>query len=201
MNVEKRLELAAEYARYSQSYNGLGKTLGGLAGLIVLLAGTFLGGGVLTVMLTFGLTALWLVGKEVLRARFYQILGAAQEIWDREYKRWHLFLTCFTGLISLGIFIVFIANGRITEAAFWPYLFFVALLPLVTWRFLRTPLEFIVGVSLLAACAVHSMGGAYHLREIYTWPWLIGSLALIPLGISEHRRFLEISQQLQMGRS
>lgn len=201
MDVERRLVLAAEYARYSQSYNGLGKTLGGVAGLIVLLAGTFLGGGTVTVVLTLCLTLMWLVGKELLRARIYQFMGAAREIWEGEHKRYHLFFTCFTGLVSIGAFIVFISDGRITEPDWWPYLFFVALLPFVTWRFLRTPLEFVVGVGLLAACAVHSTGGAYNLRQIFTWPWFIGAIALIPLGIGEHRRFLALSQQLREGRS
>ncbi len=201
MDVERRLQLATEYARYSQSYNGLGKTLGGVAGLIVLLAGTFIGGGTVTAVLTLCLTLLWLAGKELLRARVYQPMGVAQEIWEREQKRLHLFLTCFTGLISIGAFAVFISDGRITEPDWWPYLFFVALLPFVTWRFLRTPLEFVVGVGLLAACAVHSTGGAYALSQVFTWSWFVGALALIPLGISEHRRFLALSQQLQEGRS
>jgi hypothetical protein len=95
------------------------------------------------------------------------------------------------------ILLIYIQDGRISKPQSWPYLFFVIIIPPVSWRFLRTPLEFIVGVSLLAACAVHSAGGAYNLLTmIYTWPWLIGAVLLIPAGIAEHRRFLDLSQQL-----
>jgi hypothetical protein len=89
-------------------------------------------------------------------------------------------------------------------------MFFVILLAPVTWRFFRTPAEISVGLFLMAACAVHSVGGAYSLlyqanmnnlildvgMMVVTWVPFFYAWVLILQGVREHRRFRELAAEL-----
>jgi hypothetical protein len=207
--VEHNRGLAQEYASYSLSRNGLGKMLGGLAGLIVVLAGTWLGAGALTTGLTIGATLAWLLGKEWMRTRIYRSLGRAQENWQPAQRRFHRGLTIYTALVALLVIGVMLVQGGEFGITRGVYLGFVAISPFITWWFLRTALEYIVGVFLLAACAVHSAGGAYTLIPTAAsslsewsvvapaWSGLIGALLLIPLGLREHRAYRALTTELR----
>jgi Na+/proline symporter len=102
------------------------------------------------------------------------------------------------------VLFVQVQAGRLSEPRFWPYMLIVAFIPLIAWRFLRTTSEFIVGVFLLAASAVTSVGGAYTLGGAALRPdngllfgfVPIAAVALIGLGIYEHRRFRTLRDQL-----
>lgn len=208
-DIQQRQHFAEAYASFSQSRNGLGKVLGGIVGIVVILAGTLLGGGVVTGVLTVGATLLWLIGKEVIRARLYRPYGAAAEQWAGEDRSIHVLITGFVTLVSVSIIVLVLTRGNLDSAEDWIYLFFVAAMPLITWRFLRTPLEFIVGVFLLAACAVHGAGSAYSLlpngdispgelgKIAATWSPFIGAFVLILLGIREHRDFQELRHKME----
>lgn len=209
--IEQRQQLAAEYASYSQSRGGLSKVIGGIAGIIVILTGTLLGGGVLTAAITIGATLVWLVGKELIRKYLYQPFGEARENWEPEQRRTQQFLTLFVLGVSVLVFALYIVTGNILQPESWAYLLFVALLAPVTWRFFRTPAEASVGIFLMAACAVHSAGGAYSLlyRQemesvilnvilmLVTWTPLLFAGVLIVQGLAEHRRFRALAAQLK----
>ncbi|MFO7323286.1 MAG: hypothetical protein DIU68_016270 [Chloroflexota bacterium] len=207
-DIHRRQQLSEAYASYSQTRGGLGKVLGGVVGLVVILAGTLLGGGVVTAGLTIGATLVWLLGKELIRARFYRPLGEVKEVWPDEKRREHLLFTGFVALISAGVAAFIIFNVGINNPGNWIYLAFVVLMPVLTWRYLRTPLEFIVGVFLLSACAVHGAGGAYSLapedfsleamsKVAPAWPAFIGAVVLIGVGLREHRYFQELTSRLK----
>lgn len=201
--IQQRQALTEEYATFSQSRGGLGKVLGGVAGIIVVLAGSLLGNGMVTAVITIVATLLWLIGKEVIRARMYRTFGDVKEIWTAEQRHSHFLSTGIAGFICAIVAGLILFNGDINEPEMWVYLAFVILLPFVSWRFLRTPLEFIVGVFLLAACAVHGSGGAYSLFSgeltavLPTWSSFIGALVLIAIGWQEHRRFQQLAAQMQ----
>jgi hypothetical protein len=208
--LEKRQQLSQEYASYSQSRGGLSKVLGGIVGIMVIAAGTILGGGTVTAILTVGGTLLWLVGKEWIRAHVYRPFGEAQEAWPPQKRREHRYLVIFLVGVSVFIFAAYILSGNIANPRSWVYLFFVALLGPVTWRFFRTPAEAAVGIFLMAACAVHSVGGAYSLLYqanignifldiglvVATWVPLVFAGVLIVQGITEHRHFRALSAEL-----
>jgi hypothetical protein len=208
--IKKRQQLTEEYASYSQSRGGLSKVGGGIAGIIVILTGTLLGGGALTFIVTLVGTLLWLVGKEWIRAHLYRPFGEAQEEWLPQKRREQRYLVLFVVGVSALIFAVYILNGAITNPRSWSYLFFVALLGPATWRFFRTPAEASVGIFLIAACAVHSVGGAYSLlyhphmgnivldvgAMVVTWVPFFYAGVLIVQGITEHRRFQTLAAEL-----
>lgn len=196
--------LTREYASYSQHRSGLGNVLGGVAGLLAYFVGLFYGPGATTAVVTCVATLSWLIGKEVIRRRVYQAFGAARAHWPEADRRYQLLMCLFLGAISLWVLVVQVQLGRITEPRFWPYMIIVALIPLIAWRFLRTTSEFIVGVFLLAASAVTSVGGAYTLGVVGLRPENgllfvfvpIAAVTLIVLGLAEHRRFRTLRDQL-----
>ena len=210
-DIRQRQQLTEAYASFSRSRGGLGKVLGGVVGLVVIMTGTLLGGSLVTALLTIGATLIWLVGKEIIRDRIYQPLGSVQEVWPQDKRREHLMFTGFVGLIAAGVTLFVILNGQLGAPQTWVYLAFVVAMPFLTWRFLRTPMEFIVGVFLLAACAVHGAGGAYTLIPsawtlhtlgpvAATWSPFIGSFVLIAVGLREHRDFQKLAAQMQTER-
>ncbi|WP_338257233.1 hypothetical protein [Dictyobacter halimunensis] len=196
--TEEVQRLTQEYASYSQSRNGLGNVLGGVVGLIIVLLNGLVGPGFWTAVLTIGLTFGWLVGKEIIRHRVYLSLGMARELWSPRERKYHTWSVLFVALISIGVCVVFILLGGPTKPQGWLYLFFVALMPWISWRYLRTSNEFVVGVFLLCACAVTSAGGSYGLLG---W-WWVGLVALLMVyaGIVEHRRYGRLVAQLQAQR-
>ncbi len=189
--------LAQEYASYSQSRNGLGNVLGGVAGLLVYLTGVLLGPGLPTAIITIGLTIAWLIGKEVIRRRVYRTFGDARERWSPVQRRLHIGLTAFVALVALGIWGLFLVKGQVGNPRGWPYLAFIAAMPFITWLYLRTPYEFIIGVFLVCASAVTSAGGAYGLSAWYAWFVPICAALMLVLGVQEHRRYAALTAQLR----
>ncbi|MBE3558212.1 MAG: hypothetical protein IMW89_03185 [Ktedonobacteraceae bacterium] len=193
--IDEVQQLTQEYASYSQSKNGLGNVLGGVVGLAIYLVNGLIGPGLLTALLTIGLTLTWLVGKEFIRRRFYRVFGEAQEVWTPQARRWHTGSIAFTALICVGVGVAFIWLGGLREPSGWLYLLFCAVMPWIAWRYLRTPNEFTVGIFLLCACAVTSAGGAYGL--LYgSWAAFFSVLMLLK-GIDEHRKFRALAIRLQ----
>ncbi len=192
-------ELTAEYASYAQRRSGLGHVLGGVAGLSAYLVGLLYGPGAATAAVTIGATIAWLIGKELLRRQVYQAFGTAREPWPRPERRLQIGLTAFLALVALGVLAALVLDGRAADPSRWPYMLFVALTPLVAWRLLRTPGEFIVGVFLLCACAVTSAGGAYSLdgTGLLFISVPIAAAALVILGVREHRQFLALRDRLR----
>jgi hypothetical protein len=157
----------------------------------------FLGAGPLTAAITVGLTALWLIGKEVLRQRLYRSFGEAREIWSAEQRRGHLRTVGFM-TIALAIFAVILVVHALQQGLSWPvfpYLAFCFIAPAIVWRWLRTTNELLVGFYLLFDCAITCAGFV---------PDRLFLLALIPLyailmilaGIQEHRQFQALSECL-----
>src|SRR5690606_41248867 len=72
---------------------------------------------------------------------------------------------------------------------------YVAAMPLLVWLFMRTPLEYVAGVFLVAQAALMLSGGNYSLWQQPQAP--IGGLALIVLGLRPHAEYLRISRALE----
>lgn len=192
-------ELTRAYASYSQHRSGLGNVLGGVAGLLAYFVGLLAGPGATTAAITIAATLSWLVGKEIIRRRVYQAFGSAQAPWPAADRRLQLGLTAFLTAVSLWVLAMQVQLGRLSEPRYWPYILVVAVTPLIAWRFLRTQSEFIVGVFLLCASAVTSAGGAYSLADnglLYVFV-PVAAVALIVIGLREHRQFLALRDQLR----
>jgi hypothetical protein len=203
--LERLSAVTREYARFSRSAAGLGSVLGGVFGLVSYFAGAL---APLTWWSRAALAALplvWIVAKELLQRRYYQRHGRVEEVERAGERRLHRFLTATIAVVSIAVvgwlLRDVIVHGR-GDREWWElagYLAFVAAMPFLVWRYLRTPLEFIVGVFLLAQAAVVLGGGRYELGEQLQAP--IASLVLIGLGAWEHWSYRKLERRLgEVGR-
>ncbi len=205
--AERVQRLAEEYASYSMTKGGLGNVLGGFAGIAICLVNNILGRGTLTLVLTAGLTAGWLIGKEVLRRLLYRAFGEARENWSPRQNRYQLKLALWVAIVAVGIWIWFLWTyffGRaliiISPLQLILGLSCAALAPWIAWRYLHNNDELLVGMFLLLCCAIASIGGV--LGQGGHWGWAASAwvplygLGMIVRGIDEHRKFGRLAQQL-----
>jgi hypothetical protein len=188
-------QVTRDYARYSRSRGGLGTLLGGCAGLLVFLAVWVFGGGAPIAVLAIGLTALWLVGKEVIRRRYYQRFGLAREAWAGQARRAHRGVLLLVTPLLLAFAVWIVAAGWLSHPAIaLPYLIFCLTTPWIVGRYLFTANEIVVGTGLLFVCAVLASGHTPALLGLLCVPAY--ALAMIPLGWSEHRQFRSLAARL-----
>jgi hypothetical protein len=187
--------LTREYARYGRSRGGLGTMLGGCAGLLVFLAVWLFGGNAATASLAVGLTALWLVGKDVIRRRYYQRYGVARETWTSEARRVHRTTLLLITPLLLAFALWIVAAGWLSHPAIsLPYLVFCLATPWIIGRSLFTLNEIMVGTGLLFICAVLASGHTPALLGLLVVPTY--ALAMLPLGWAEHRQFRFLAARL-----
>src|SRR5690606_37949838 len=111
---------------------------------------------------------IWIVAKELLRSRFYQRLGRVAEPWSTSQRRWHMGYSAFTALVCVTVvgYLLYLARNE-PAVLLYPeslgYLAFVVAMPFLVWYYMRTPLEFIIGVFLVAQAAVVLAGSSYAL--------------------------------------
>ena len=192
-------QLTREYASFSQRRSGLGNVLGGVAGVLIFLALWLLGPGAVTAAITLGLTVVWLVGKEVIRQRLYRPFGDAREFWPEPERRSHRIIVCVLAIFLAG-FAVAIVVHTVTASASWaiavPYLLFCLVTPWITWRYLRTANEGVVGLYLLFASAV-TCAGFVPDPLLFAAILPLYSVLLIGLGLREHRQFQQVAVGLR----
>jgi len=199
-DLERLSAVTREYARFSRSAAGLGSVLGAVLGLVSYFAGAL---APLTWWSRAALAALplvWIVAKELLQRLYYQRHGRVEEVERAGERRLHRFLTATVAAVGIAV-VGWALRDAIVHGpgarAWWElagYLAFVVAMPFLVWRYLRTPLEFIVGVFLLAQAAVVLGGGSYELGEPLQAP--IASLVLIGLGAWEHRSHRRLERRL-----
>ncbi|HET6432518.1 hypothetical protein [Dyella sp.] len=204
--------LTRSYARYSRSAGGVGSVLGGVLCLFSYLAGALLPLTPLVRATLIAVPALWLLSKWWLTHRFYQRFGHVEEQPAAAARRVHVAGVVVTVLVA-GL----VSWKRLSPV--WPhlsalsagdlgYLLVLWLLPLAAWRWLRSPLDFIVGVFLFCQAAVVSAGFAYPLigathdpqstlMALIALEFPLAALAMIGLGMVEHRRYRQIERRLQ----
>jgi hypothetical protein len=196
-----RLEaLTREYSRFSRSAGGLSAVAGGIACLASWLAGSLLPTTPALRVALIALPLAWLLGKQWLAFAYYQRFGQVTERPTTSERRYHLFFTGFTAFVSLQILLVVLGDlapfgARPWDAAAAGYLAVVVALPIVVWRWLRTPLEFIVGVFLCCQAAVAFAGLTYKIG-LGTIVFPIAAVLLIVVGLRDHRRFLQLQREL-----
>ncbi len=197
--ITEMQRLTQEYASFSRRRSGLANVLGGVAGLISFLAAWLIGRGVLTALITLGLTITWLVGKEVIRRHLYRPFGEASEAWPAAERRTHIFTVGFVSLVLAGGAVVFIVHMIQQPGQFWAplaYLVFCLVTPWILWRYLRTVNEFMVGFYLLFDSAITCAGFVPNLL-INASVLPLFSLLLIGLGWSEHRQFQALAARVR----
>lgn len=193
--------LTREYARYSRSAGGLSAIAGGSLCLASYLAGALLPLGFELRLVLVALPLLWLAGKQWLVQHYYQRFGRVEELTTATERRWQRLFVGFTTLVCLIVAAAVLGRATVVgapalDARGVGYAAVVLALPFVVWRWLRTPLEFVVGVFLFCQAALAFSGRTYAIG-LGTAVFPLAALALIAVGIRDHRRFLHLQMQLR----
>jgi hypothetical protein len=194
--------LTRQYARYSLSAGGLASVIGG--GLTIL--AYFVGAIALPEGLwgRIGLASaplIWIGAKELLRRHYYQRYGRVAQVQTVTERRWHLFFTVFTALASVvvvGTVVFALGTGRRSmpsDPGMVGYLVFIAAMPVLVWYFMQTPLEFIIGVFLVAQAGLALVGAHYDLGDQLQAP--IAGLVLMVIGVKQHLEFRTLDRSLR----
>src|SRR6185312_9870394 len=152
-DVQTRLEeleaLTRRYARYSRSAGGLSSVLGGVLCLIAYFGGQLLHGAAWAGPVLIAIPAVWLLAKGWMMHRYYQRLGHVEEQETPLDRRVHRFCVAVALLVALaitvGLGLVARPHPWSLPAGMFGYLALVWLMVLAAWRWLRSPLDFIVG--------------------------------------------------------
>jgi hypothetical protein len=188
--------ITREYARFSRSAGGLAWVLGGLTALAAYLAGGLLPPTPLLVSTLVALPGIWIAAKELLARGYYQRMGRVEEQVAPAERRWQRILTGYTVLVALFILLRVATSGQPWTAATWGYVALVAAMPLVVWLWLRTPMEFVVGVFLICQGAVAVAGRAYPLWSVAA-VFPLAALLMIAAGIRDHLRYRALQGRLR----
>ena len=145
---------------------------------------------------------LWIAGKQWLARRYYQRLGQVEEQVtpvERNFQRFFIAFTALVSVLVVGSVLTRLApmGERPWDLRALGYLGVVAMLPWVVWRWLRTPLEFIVGVFLMCQAALAFTGQTYGFGPS-TAVFPLASIALIVVGWRDHQRFLRLQAEMRM---
>jgi hypothetical protein len=201
--------LTREYGRFSRDAVGLGHVLGG--GLV------FLSAYILERRIHFGLLGRlllgaapfgWVIGKEWLRQNYYQFTGRVIQPRRRGESLVLLILTSMVALINLIVtgFVIYSLLGSFSWWLALSSLVYIAMLlamPLVVWRYLRAPYEFVVGIFLFTLSAILLSGsplavsGRVVIAYLLTLPAEVVALAMILVGFVEHMEFLKLRRKLR----
>lgn len=187
--------LTRDYASFSRSRGGLGNVLGGIIGLVVFGGVWLLGPGLPAAVLTVGLTLVWLVGKEFIRRGRYRRFREAHEAWSGTARQTHRLAMLLLTPLLLAFAVWITAAGQLTAPVAWPYLIFCFATPWILWRYLYALNEIMIGCGLLFLCAITASGHMPFLLGLTIVPAY--SLAMIPLGLAEHRQFRALEVRLR----
>ena len=191
--------LTRAYARYSRSAGGLGTLLGGVFCLLSYFGGALLPLTPLLRVVLALLPLIWIAAKEWMRFKLYQSQGRVHEAPDQSQWRWHAGLTAFLAVVSLTVICgVLFYTPAARHPAVWVYLAYVAALPVLTWYFLWSIPELVVGGFLLCQAAVAAAGLTYPLGSQLQAPLM--AVVAILVGWREHREFRALRRELEASR-
>jgi uncharacterized membrane protein YidH (DUF202 family) len=204
--------LTRSYARYSRNAGGLSSVLGGVLCLLAYFGGQLLHGVAVASAVLIAIPAVWLLAKGWMTRRYYQRWGHVEEQETPAERRTHWFCVGVVLLVALVITAVLAVSARphpwSLPSGMLGYLALLWLLVLAAWRWLRSPLDFIVGVFLFCQAAMVSGGGYYPLigtthtlqatqMSLVALMFPLAALVMIANGVREHRQFQQLRQRLQ----
>jgi hypothetical protein len=194
--------LTRQYARYSLTAGGLASVIGGGLTIIAYFAGAIAPPEGLPGRIALASAPLiWIGAKELLRRHYYQRFGRVSQVRTLSERRWHLFFTLVTALVSVvvvGAIVLALGTGRRgvpADPGMVGYVVFVGAMPLLVWYFMRTPLEFIIGVFLVAQAGLALAGVHYELGDQLQAP--VAGLVLMVIGVKQHLEFRTLDRSLR----
>lgn len=202
--IDRHAELESitrDYARYAESAGGLAAVAGGTLCLLSFALGAALAPTLALRLTLMAIPVIWLVLKQIIANRYYQRLGRAVEMLDRGRV-----LTRRALIAGTAALIVIIMLGVLLDDESVPlpkttleaglYLAILVAIPLIAWRWLRTPIELVVGTFLLCQAALAGKGGSYPLWST-ALIFLPAGVMMIASGVRDHQRFRVLQKRIR----
>src|SRR5699024_482273 len=151
--------LTCDYARYSRSAGGLASVLGGVFCLFSYLTAGWLPLTTPWRAVLVVLPLVWLLARWGMRRHYYQAAGHVGERETPAERRTHRWCVGVTLLVAVMVTMSAWreSSGHWTAGAAG-YVLMVWLLVLACWRWLRSPLEYFVGVFLFCQAGLLCIG-------------------------------------------
>lgn len=204
--------LTRDYARYSRSAGGLGSVLGGTLCLASYFCGALLPLTPAVRAVLIAMPFVWLGAKLWLTRNYYQRFGRVEEQEKPNERLTHWLCVAVSLLVALGITVVSLIgvfrHPDKIPTGLAGYLILIWLLPLAAWRWMRSALDFIVGVFLICQAALACVGQSYPMiglahgdeaakLSLIAVMFPLVALVMIAVGVTEHRRFQAIRTRLE----
>ena len=192
--TKERAALARQIQLFPLFHGGLGNILAGVVFAAINGLAVVLHPGLLATILTWHLAAIWVVGKEIIRNRVYRIHGSPSEKRRLDIRIWHGVAVANFALLVLCRWIDDILTQRISLQELL-FLLLMTAIPVILWKYCRSPHEMCIGLFLLAVCnnTYFNHQATFFQQFHYSFP-VIG-LLLIGLGYFEHQDFGWLAQQ------
>ena len=199
--------LTRDYARYSRSAGGLAAVLGGVFCLLAYLLGGLLPPTPALRVLLATLPLAWLLARQVMLRRYYQRLGHVEEQESAAECRTHRSCIGVALVVAVLVTVSALVRGTHLSPGTMGYLALLWLLVLAGWRWLRSPLDFVVGTFLFCQAALFCVGRGYPVigtvaaavhppLALLALLFPLAALLMIVRGVADHRRFLQLRERL-----
>jgi len=183
-----------QLSKFSYSAGGIADVIGGTLALTVALAHGF---NLLTPtsrVVFFTFPFIWIAAKELIRRRYYQKFGKITEPIPEINRIMHIVGTVFVAVV--GLIIAGLVWTHVHTAGQSAYVATALAMPIVTWLFLRRPIEFIIGIMMMCQSAVAIAGGRYPFAGVINPPVIIPIFVII-FGIAAHLQFLAAVRRMR----
>lgn len=199
--------LTRDYARYSRSAGGLASVLGGVSCLLAYLLGGLLPETPVLRIVLVALPVAWLLARQGMAHRYYQRFGHVEEQESVAERRTHRSCIGVALIVAVLVTVSALSHGAYPSLGTAGYLALVWLLVLAGWRWLRSPLDFVVGVFLFCQAALLCVGRGYPVigtvaavanppMALLALLFPLASLLMTVRGVADHRRFLQLRERL-----
>lgn len=199
--------LTRDYARYSRSAGGLASVLGGVSCLLAYLLGGLLPSTPVLRIVLVALPVAWLLARQGMAHRYYQRFGHVEEQERAAERRTHRSCIGVTLIVAVLVTVSALSHGAHPSLGTVGYLALVWLLVLACWRWLRSPLDFIVGVFLFCQASLLCVGRSYPVMgtvaatanppmALLALLFPLVALLMIARGVADHRHFLQLRERL-----
>lgn len=205
--LDELAELTRDYARYSRSAGGLAAVLGGVFCLLSYLLGGLWPSTLALRIVLAALPLVWLLAKQGMAHRYYQRFGHVEEQETAVERRTHRFALGMALVVAALVTGSAFSHGMRLAPGVIGYLVLIWMLVLAIWRWLRSPLDFIVGVFLFCQAGLLCLGRVYPVlgtaaaHDAFPLALLallfpLVALLMIAHGVADHRRFLKLHVRL-----
>jgi hypothetical protein len=220
LEYEKKVgALTEEYIFFLFFHRGLGNIVAGGVIFLIYVVNWLMGPTILAAILTTSLSICWVFCNNILLRKYYSKFGkmsepevppvrhhqigskisfvskAADWLLVILFCYWRIAFIASLASVAIAWLVLCIADGSITQPSTWLAGLILSVLLMIFWRYLRSPMDFVVGYLLVSICVASGEGLLGRTIYAATPFFLLFSLLLICYGALEQRNFRWLAKQ------